>query len=454
VPLPRSLYATGEHHRLKNDAGWRILTPRHAPSPDLEGHLTFALKYEGLDLAVLKRLFAALAPGDIESIVRSKPTGSYARRIWFLYEWLLGRRLDLPNGEKGNFEPVVDPERQWAIPGETSARHRVRNNLPGTPAFCPLVFRTPALEEFAAMDLAQRAQKAVARVPKDVLARTASFLLLKDSRSTYAIEGERPPQDRIQRWGRAIGEDGKRSIDLDELLGLQVLVIGDARFVHMGLRQEGGFVGEYDRESRMPIPDHISARPEDLRALIEGLVTFDRGAARGIDAVIAAAVLAFGFAYIHPFVDGNGRIHRYLIHHVLAQRGFSPAGIVFPVSAAILERIDGYRDVLQDYSHRLLPVIDWRPTADGNVSVQNDTGDFYRFFDATPHAEFLYACVHKTIEDDLPAKPSFSPATIAFAAASAILSTCPAAPSICCSAFCSRMADGSPSERASRNSLG
>lgn len=407
VPLPRTLSAIGEHHRIKNDAGWRILTPRHAPSPDLEGHLTFALKYEGLDLAVLKRLFAALAPADIESIVRSKPTGSYARRIWFLYEWLLGRRLNIPDGDKGNFEPVVDPEQQWAVQGENSARHRVRNNLPGTPDFCPLVFKTPALEEFAAMDLARRAQEAVARVPKDVLARTAAFLLLKDSRSSYAIEGERPPQDRIQRWGRAIGEAGKRSIELDELLRLQALVIGDARFVRLGLREEGGFVGEHDWESRMAIPDHISARPQDLRALIQGLVAFDRGAARGIDAVIAAAVLAFGFVYIHPFVDGNGRIHRYLIHHVLAQRGFSPAGVVFPVSAAILERIDDYRAVLEDYSQRLLPMIDWRPAEDGNISVQNDTADFYRFFDATPHAEFLYACVRKTIEEDLPRETEF-----------------------------------------------
>src|SRR5215472_8199909 len=114
VPLPRTLSATGEHHRIKNEAGWRILTPRHAPPSDLEGHLTFALKYEGLDLAVLKRLFAAIAPLDIENIVRSKPTGSYARRIWFLYEWLLGRRLELPDAEKGNFEPVVDPEQQRA----------------------------------------------------------------------------------------------------------------------------------------------------------------------------------------------------------------------------------------------------------------------------------------------------------------------------------------------------
>ena len=402
VPLPRKLSATGEHHRTKEEAGWRILTPRHAPSPDLEGHLTFALKYEGLDLAILNRLFAAVEAGAVETLVRAKPTGSYARRIWFLYEWLTGRRLDLPDAARGTYVPAVDPEQQWAVDGENSPRHRVRNNLPGTPSFCPLVFRTAALQEFAAMDLARRAQAVVADVPRDLLSRTAAFLLLKDSRSSYAIEGERAPHDRIQRWGRAIGEAGRRPVDLDELVRLQRIVIGDARFVHLGLREQGGFVGEHDRDTRMPLPDHISARPDDLHSLIEGMAAFDRGPALGLDAVIAAAVLAFGFVYAHPFEDGNGRIHRYLIHHVLAQRGFSPAGIVFPVSSAILQRIDEYRAVLEDYSQRLLPLIRWEPTPDGNVNVLDDTADFYRFFDATPHAEFLYACVRKTIEEDLP----------------------------------------------------
>ncbi|MBN1365196.1 MAG: Fic family protein [Syntrophaceae bacterium] len=31
-----------------------------------------------------------------------------------------------------------------------------------------------------------------------------------------------------------------------------------------------------------------------------------------MDPLITAAVLAFGFIYIRPFSDGNGRIHRYL----------------------------------------------------------------------------------------------------------------------------------------------
>jgi len=407
VPLPLTLSAISTRHKTAREGGWRLLSPRYEPQATLEGHLTFALKHEGLDLAVLNRLFRALDPGEIEAIVRAKPTSTYGRRVWFLYEWLTAKKLDLPDLKRGTYTPVVDPKLQWAAEGTNSPRHRVRNNLPGTPEFCPLVFRTEALDEFLAMDLAARAREIVADVPADVLARTAAFLLLKDSKASYVIEGESPPHDRIQRWGRAIGEAGRQPLDLDELLRLQRIVIGDERFVHLGLREVEGFVGEHDRESRMPLPDHISARPQDLPSLIDGMIAFDRNAAPHIDPVIAAAVLAFGFVYAHPFEDGNGRIHRYLIHHVLAMRGFNPPGVVFPVSAAILDRIKEYRRVLETYSQRLLPVVKWKATERGNVEVINDTGDFYRFFDATPHAEFLYACVRKTIEEDLPNETAY-----------------------------------------------
>lgn len=407
APLPCTLFAIGAHHRIFEQEGWRIMTPRHAPDATLEGHLTFALKYEGLDLAVLKRLFQATGAEPIEALVRSKPTGTYARRVWFLYEWLTGGTLELPDAQAGKYADVLDPALQWGVEGKNAKRHRLRNNLPGTPEFCPLVFRTKALDEFIELELPQRAKDIVASVPKDVLARTAAFLLLKDSKSSYAIEGERPPQDRIQRWGRAIGEAGRQPIDNDELLRLQRIVIGDDRFVTLGLRTEGGFVGEHDRESRNPLPDHISARPEDLASLIDGMIAFDSGPAQKLDAVIAAAILAFGFVYVHPFEDGNGRLHRYLIHHILAERGYNPPGVVFPVSAVILERIARYRTTLESYSARLLPLIKWEATKRYNVRVLNDTGDFYRFFDATPHAEFLYDCVRQTIEHDLPYETDF-----------------------------------------------
>lgn len=407
VPAPATLSAIGTRHRRTENQGWRIFGPRYMPEATLEGHLTFALKHEGLDLAALKHLFLTLGAAEIEALVRAEPTGRYARRIWFLYEWLTGTRLNLPNATAGTYVAALDPKLQFDVPAVNSKRHRVKNNLPGTPEFCPLVFRTAKIEEFVTANLAERARAIVADVPRDLLARTAAFLLLKDSKSSYVIEGEHPPQDRIQRWGRAIGEAGQRALDLDELLRLQAIVIGDARFVRLGLRHEDGFVGERDRDTGMPIPDHISARAEDLRSLVNGMSEFDRTASAHLDPVIGAAVLAFGFVFVHPFEDGNGRIHRYLIHHVLARRGFNPPGLVFPVSSAILNSIDEYRKVLEEYSTRVLPVVQWQPTPQGNVHILNDTGDFYRFFDATPQTEFLFECVRKTIEEELPAETDY-----------------------------------------------
>ncbi len=407
VPIPIRLAAIGPRHKVYDADDWKLYTPRHRPDASLIGHLTFALRYEGLDLAVLKTLFQATGPEPIAGLVRATPTSAYARRIWFLYEWLLDARLDLPDATSGAYAMVVDPDQQWAAEATTSSRHRVKNNLPGTPAFCPLIFRTPLLEQLVARDLGAEARRLVADVPADLLARTAAFLLLKDSRSSFQIEGEDPPQDRIQRWGQVIGQAGRRPVDRAELERLQRIVIGDARFVHLGLRDQGGFVGEHDRLDGSPIPDHISARHEDLPALVDGLTAFDRQAAPNLDSVLAAAALAFGFVYIHPFEDGNGRLHRYLIHHVLAERGFNPPGLVFPISAVILDRIDDYRRVLESYSRRLLPLVCWRPTDQGNVEVLNETADFYRYFDATPQAEFLFECVTRAIDIDLPAETAF-----------------------------------------------
>lgn len=126
-----------------------------------------------------------------------------------------------------------------------------------------------------------------------------------------------------------------------------------------------------------------------------------------MDPVVAAAGLAFGFVYAHSFEDGNGRIHRWLIHHALAEAGYNPPGVFFPVSAAILREIVRYRRVLESYSTSLLPLIRWRATENFNVEVLNDTGDYYRYWDATAHAEFLYGCIEQAVKRDLPGEVAY-----------------------------------------------
>jgi len=408
VPVPDHLCAIGTKHKKYDDEQWHIFTPRHKPMDTLNGHLTFALKYEGVDLALLNALFQKIDAKEIRGIILSEPTGQYSRRLWFLWEWLRDERLDIEDARMGNFVPLIDGKLQYEGKSYPSRRHRVRNNLPGTRNFCPLIRKTEKLETFIGKRLPETAIKNIGLTHPDLLSRAAAFLLLKDSKASYTIEGETPPHNRIERWGRAIGEAGKRRISISELEYLQQILIEDNRFITPGLRKEGGFVGEHDRTTGMPMPDHISACADDLNPLLSGFIdTYELLCKDDFHAVLSAAVLAFGFVFIHPFEDGNGRIHRYLFHHILAEKNFVPKGLIFPVSAVILARIAEYRRVLEHFSKPRLDFIEWRPTEKNNVEVLNETIDLYRYFDATRQAEFLFECVEETVNKTLPEEVAY-----------------------------------------------
>ncbi len=409
VPIPQTLSLISIKNRKYATAQWRVFTPRYQPNEYLYDQLVFALKYEGVHLLFFKKLFEKLTQDEAVALIQNEPLGQYSRRIWFLYEWLMGIRLPIDDLKRGNFVPLIDEKLQFALFKSTnSSRHRVRNNLPGTVDFCPLFFKTAKLTSYIESDLCSRNIDNLNKIHKDVLQRTCAFLLLKDSKASFSIEGENPTGNRAARWGKAIGQAGAKPLTREELLRLQQIVIENSRFVKMDFRDEGGFVGQHDRQTGEPIPDHISARYQDIDQLISGLLEcFEIIEENGYDAVLAAASIAFGFVFIHPFADGNGRIHRYLMHHVLASMHFTQQGIIFPVSAAILNRIGEYRNVLESFSQPLLDFIEWKKTLNNNVAVLNETIDYYRYFDATRQAEFLYDCVNETIERIIPEEVAY-----------------------------------------------
>jgi hypothetical protein len=310
--------------------------------------------------------------------------------------------LDAEDASQATAVDLLDPKAYFTSSPQLSKRHRVRDNLLGNARYCPVIRRTPALEQLLKLDLATKARETVGHTGAHLIARAASFMLLADTRASFEIEGERPPRNRLERWGRAVLQAGKHDLTLSEIIRLHGLLIEDTPFIHAGLRPDGVFLGERDHTGD-PLPQFIGARPGDLVALMSGMLEAnDRMRGSGMDAVLQAAATAFGFVYVHPFQDGNGRLHRCLIHHVLAERRFTPTGMVFPVSSVMLDRIDDYRRTLQGHSGPLMPFIEWRPTADRNVEVLNDTVDLYRYFDCTAAAEYLFACVRRTVEDDLP----------------------------------------------------
>jgi hypothetical protein len=404
APLRHPSCVSDGHVRgsIRDQDGWTVYDKRYWPGPTLADHLHFAIRHEDLDLPVLARIFKAAPEDDIRQLVLAAPASAPGRRLWYLYELITDKTLDVPDAPKVAAVDLLDPKSYFTGKPTLSRRHRVRDNLLGTGRFCPVIRRTPALEAHTASRLAERAREIVGRTGPQVVARAASFMLLADSRASFEIEGERPARNRLERWGRAVLQAGKNALSLDEIIRLHGVLIEDMRFVEQGLRTDGVFLGERTPDGD-PLPEFIGARPDDLQDLMGGLLAANaRMRENEVDPVLQAAATAFGFVYVHPFSDGNGRVHRCLIHHVLAERKFTPPGMVFPVSSVMLDRIDAYRTTLQSHSGPLMEFIAWRPTPNRNVEVTNDTADLYRFFDATEAAEFLYGCVKRTVERDLP----------------------------------------------------
>ena len=412
IPIPNQFSLVCIRNKKYKTEEWIVYPAKYLPEDHLEKseidalyrHLVFALKYEGINMLVFSQLAHHYNQQELIELISIEPEGQYSRRIWFLIEWLLGKELTGKEKlTKRSYIHLVDEKLQYAIEGEKSSRQLVINNLPGTIDFCPLIRKTEKLEHLISKNYSKQKGEYLKEIKKDILQRASAFLLLKDSNASFTIEGESPKSKRAARWGQAIGQAGAKDLTKEELLRLQQIVIENARFVDMGLRKKGGFIGEHDRITGEPIPDHVSARWEDLDKLIGGLIKTNNKLSKStLDPVLAATIIAFGFVFIHPFEDGNGRIHRYLIHHVLAKMRFSQQGMIFPVSASILNNIDDYRITLESYSRPLLDLINWAETSDHNVNVLNATIDYYRYFDLTKQAEFLYACVQDTIEKIIP----------------------------------------------------
>lgn len=404
VPVRAACVVSDGHIRGSQRAenGWTVFDKRYWPGDEITDHLLFALRHEPIDLLILKRALDAIPADQIKAAIESTPTGAHTRRAWFFYETLTERRLDLSDARSTAAVDAIDSKACFTATPALSKRHRVRDNLLGRGSYCPMIRRTEKIDNFLSRGLGDKAVDIIGRTGKQLIARAASFLMLADSRASFAIEGERPPRDRIERWGKAVQQAGRNPLSIAELNRLQRVLIEDERFVKPGLRDEGVFLGEHDRDGH-PLPDFIGARPEDISQLLDGLIAAnDRMGESELDPVLQAAATAFNFVYIHPYEDGNGRLHRWLIHHVLADRRFSPSGMVFPVSSVMLDEIDRYREVLEAHSRPLMDFIQWEVAPRQNVVVTNDTADLYRYFDCTAEAEFLYECVARTVDHDLP----------------------------------------------------
>jgi hypothetical protein len=162
---------------------------------------------------------------------------------------------------------------------------------------------------------------------------------------------------------------------------------------------------------------HYVAPPfEDLPDMLEGLKVFlDRTV--GQSPVMRSAVAAFGFVYMHPLADGNGRVHRFLINDVLRRDGAVAAPMVLPVSSLVSNSAAdrrAYDGMLDAISTPLMQALTGQYTFDSNPTVYADgicsnfvfsglevARPVWRHLDLTPHVVYLADVLERTIKEDM-----------------------------------------------------
>lgn len=410
VTTPRvvSHITTAVHGRRERHNGQQVIQefqPSYRPADTLLGHLQFAFKYEGINLIVLALLFEKTSGGQVLELIEQQPHSTLSRRVGYLYEWLTGESLPRNDiSRRMSYAPVLNEELQFGLdPAKCSrnSKYRVIENLPGNRLFCPIVSRTRYFEEMQKKDLRQRAREKLAKYDPDLLRRAASYLYLKETHSSFDIEREKPSPDRARRFAELL-QEAEAGVPLSEarFVELQNAVV-DARFREASFRGTQNWIGDtlYGR----PRVHLVPPKPDDAHALMQGLIDFSerfRHQPDIIDPVIAASTVSFGFVFIHPFVDGNGRLHRYLIHELLSTAGFTPKGIVLPVSAVILANMERYNEALTTFSKPVNALTTYDPETPNKPAEGNDWR-FFAYFDATEQASFLYSSLERTVEQDL-----------------------------------------------------
>ena len=389
-------------HQTHTDAGQvaEVYPRSFMPQDSLGGQLEFALKYDGTNLEILSALFEKAPEEELLAYIRSKPTGKYARRLWYLFELLTSRRLPIEDLTIGNYVDLLEAGEYYTAEPVQVRRHRVNNNLLGNARFSPIVRRTETIASFEKKDLSGRCRQLLEGYPRDILRRALSYLYTKETKSSFEIENVTLDASRTERFIALLATAEKKDFfSKPELIDLQNRIV-DERFRDPDYRQSQNYVGE--SVSWREKIHFVAPKPSDLTALMEGMFVAHRRMEAGkVQAIVHAATIAFGFVYMHPFEDGNGRIHRFLIHNILARRGFTPPGVIFPVSAAMLQDKDAYDAALENFSVPLLPLVQYKLDYQGRMSVQNETSLRYRYIDMTAQTEALFLFVERVIETDL-----------------------------------------------------
>lgn len=387
-----------------------IAIPRAvAPVADagLLDHLLFALKHETLDLALLHEALKLVPAQDMLAALQLQRRGIYLRKAAFLWEKANARLLELPwPSTGGNYIEFFERSRYYTGPvWERSTRFHVDFNGIGPYAFCPIVERDDELARRGNRVLSQLGEWATSPDNTELLDRVMGWAYLAETRDSYAIEHEHPPANKEQAFLDAMTQLRDRlPLDEDYLVGLQNIVVTSdlarepAFRGHQNWLQRGGHGALSVR--------YVPPDPDSLVSLTDGWMRMANAREGDVPPLVKAALVSFGFVFLHPFGDGNGRLSRLLAHHnlnfnaVLPLIGGSPA--LLPLSVAMKKREGEYLSTLEAFSKPMRRLWDVTYVADNEFLFDFKGSTMaYACWSGRQAGEFVTRCAEDALQQFL-----------------------------------------------------
>ncbi|MGA0571831.1 Fic family protein [Variovorax sp. VNK109] len=382
----------GPVQRIERLPEGALLVPgKLAPAPEFLQHAMFALKHEGVRLNLLVAALRRISPVDLVNLVRSAPNSAYSRKLGHLWEGLHRQRLpgldDL--SVAASYVPFFEPETHIVGEGRRDARWRIEFNGLGDLSFCPMVRRTQRLAEMLQRDILGQAQAFADDVGRAMLERALSWAYLSETEGSFAIEGEAPSHDKAALFAGLLRRaHEQKPLTEAYLVELQNAVVTNPFDKAVQFRVEQNRL-QKDVPGAAGVT-YVPPEPEFAADLMSRLMEFGNQRPSSVDPLIHAAVVSFAFVFIHPFMDGNGRLSRFLIHHCLGQSGRLPPQFLLPISVAMKKHEAEYLQALTSFSRpaRELCNVGWAGDEHYTYDWVEGADTWFRYMDLTACTEF------------------------------------------------------------------
>lgn len=358
-------------------------------------HAVFAIKREGVEISYFRCL--AEIPDFTDRLVASlkeKSTSKFLRIIWFLCEWLSGKLLPVEDCIPSPYINILDESKYYTCKPVNSTRHRLKNNIIGTSAYTVIVRKTDELEATNMIHLKEQISDIFNTWSPDLIARSSRFFVSKETCSSAEIEQERFSKDKIIRFNDALLRAGKIPLSKDHLTTIHSIIKGNRAEHDYRVEQNwiGGALGV----------DLPTAKSEYVEDLMDGwFELYDKLLESDIPSPVQAGILSSTFVYIHPYMDGNGRISRYLIQECLCRSKTLPEGLILPVSDGILANIHNYYNALNNISSKIESITDY-VEENHQLYIKTDNKNFFRDLDVTDYTTYLSGVIVNVATNILP----------------------------------------------------